>query len=187
MFSLASEKLTQTYTSEFGLNNKGHLILHKTQPCLSTIIQNILVYQRVSPIYSQKGQRLLSIPNSLRKLSSRFCVSGMMGEAMGELLTIVVNQFGGFDLNRHGSTHFSSHPLPQLFLQEFPMIGPMWHHLYAGYGLTRQTHECKRLALSIYDWRLAPVMGNDCAPGAAGPRARKLVETYITGMTKNSY
>ena len=43
-FSLASKKLTWTYMSEFGLNNKGHLILHKTQQCLSTIIQNILVY-----------------------------------------------------------------------------------------------------------------------------------------------
>ena len=35
-------------------------------------------------------------------------------------------------------------------------MGPTWHHLYAGYGVTRQTRQCERLALSIYDWRRAP-------------------------------
>ena len=29
--------------------------------------------------------------------------------------------------------------------------------------------------------KLGPVMGNACAPGAAGPRARKLVKTAVTG------
>ena len=96
--------------SEFGLNNKGHLILHKTQQCLSTIIQNILVY--FSQLFTE-GSKASFHPKLTQKGVTQVLCIRFDGGGYGRIVRDSGQSLlGGFDLNRQGSTHFSSRPLP---------------------------------------------------------------------------